>query len=205
MATMVSPARRPAVLPASKTSATTFAPESYIVRQPKSGLLRQRAMLAPYRPYIVAVSATASPKATQWVGTADRLRGLISRPRLRFREALPVSRPSPGERRYDEEQRGDGNRGLREDVAVQRVEGLRPGKRHIPDQEPGDEQVLAVAVRQPLEVPCRADEPGDPGGGRTADRDAVLHSPEDIHGQGLVAGRRRSEERRVGKECRSRW
>src|SRR5881397_2903148 len=130
MARMVSPARRPAALPASKTSATMFGPESYIV----------------------PVSASATLNFIQWVGTvAGGFQGLISRPRLRFREALLFGVPSPGERSHDEEQRGDTDRGLREDVAVERVEGLRPGERNVPDQEPSDEQVPAVAVHHPLD------------------------------------------------------
>ena len=123
-----------------------------------------------------------------------RLQGAhLTLPRLRVRRALLCGGQSPCERSHDEE-RGGSDRRLREDVAVERVEGLRPGERHVPDQEPSDEQVPAVAVHHPLNPPRRADEAGHPGGGCADDGDPVLHSPEDIHGQGLVGGRRGAEE-----------
>src|SRR5574342_414489 len=93
MAATVSPARRPAALPAAKTSATTFGPESYMVRQPKSGLFRQRAMLTPYAVNIAPVRATAAAKRSQWRGTVRGSARVMARPRLRAGGAAGQARP----------------------------------------------------------------------------------------------------------------
>src|SRR5438093_11430497 len=90
MARIVSPTRSPDASPAAKTSATTVGPESYIVRQPKSGLFCHLMRLPAYKAYSARTSSSARVKAVHWKRRPESaLERFISGSRSRKGPVLP--------------------------------------------------------------------------------------------------------------------
>src|SRR5882724_652351 len=199
---MVSPALKPAVLPASKTSATTFGPESYIVRQPKSGLSGQRVRFTPYQVYIAKVRPSASTKRSEYIGIIGRdLTAFTSVDgrHVGARRGRSVHRLSAGEQRYEDGGGSHCDQHVREDITVKSIERLRVGKRNVSHHDPGNKEITSFAVHHTLEyLALRTDEAGNAGGGGAGDGNSVFHGSKDVHSQRLIGTRGVTEEALVG-------
>src|SRR5688500_4325570 len=180
-----SPERSPAASPWPNTCATTFGPDVYMVRQPKSGLLGQRARFTAYS----AQSATMTSRKDAYPIQCSRARSRV----------MPSSLSSRAPQAESEQHERCDRQGLYEYVPVLRIERLSLRERYIPYQCAAHEQIAAIAVANARDDPAlRIDECRNPSGCSASHRHAVLDRTENDHRERLVRTRGRSEDALVG-------